>query len=435
MGKSPNTAVAIPEKLLKKEANGLVASKVCERAVVRVKGFEVPALLFKKRKRLPVKGITYFEGRINNNLVDLGSVKNPKLIEMSVTIPEDSEHKNKWPLATKDYQKMLEDVAAITGGCKFVFHCDGSSVRDPYPDKPDTYHIFPCASPTGETNTRYVSRVFDIPVGDPELKYLCPKAVPGRGDVLMDGLNPDPVIQIIGNNIYLLFSCIESYCYSSEVIFRMAIAKAWNFIKHERKDKTTLLSSKDDFKSAIRVWLDRPIESLNEHLKEKQEKIDQFQKNLNTELGNLAFLLSIRETMSMPPSEKTKIDHDSEYQKIISDPRLNRVLIVDDGIMAITNPMVADYEDKKYKLGIYGLRVNKFGALSIWCESSEHPKNMPHPHIQRGGAVCFGNATRAIEQAAAEFRIYDAFHSVLEWLEYGYAPEYAQNKIQEWPCL
>lgn len=434
MPKGSPTAVAMPEKLLKEDVDRLIARKNCERAMVGVKGFKVSALLFPKRKRLPMKSITYFEGRINNQLVHLASVKDPKLVKMSVATPKDSEHKDKWPLAKKAYQKILEDMAAITGRCKFVFHCDGKYVRDPYPDRLDIYHIFPSASPTGETDTRYIGRVFDIPIGDPELKYLCPKAVPGRGDVLTDDFNPEPIIQIVGNNIYLLFSCIESYCYSSEVIFWMAIARAWNFIKHERKEKAKLLPPKDDFKNTVRIWLDRPLESLNEHLKEKQEKINKLQKGLNMELGNLTFLLSVRETVSIS-SEKTKIDHDSEYQKIISNPRLNRVLIVDDGIMAVTNPVVADHEDKKYKLGIYGIRVNKFGALSIWCEKSEHPKNIPHPHIQRGGAVCFGNASRTIEQAAAEFRIYDAFNSVLEWLEYGYAPEYAQNKIREWPCL
>src|SRR3989338_10743605 len=432
--------IAIAEKLLGSDTDKLIRDGICERIFIQIRGFRIKALLFNKeaaaiQKILRSKKTVFFNAKFNGSDIQFASTDSPAdSVEIDLQPPKDSSDGNKWPVAKRGYRKILREVSAITD-CQFALHCNGDSYRDPFPDEPCVYNIFVSAAPTGEKSFRYLAKVLDKWLGDPDYKYLGPDAVPGRGYVLTDPADSkQKIIQIVGNNIFFLFPCIEVYSHGIEVIFQEALAMAWNcahYKKLEKEEEPTI--SQEEVKEAIERWMGRPLESLGEIIKERMDKVEDAQNKLNKKLSNLAFLLSTRESL-LNPTDGPKPDYGQEYERLVSDSRIKNMRMADDGIIIVTNSILSEHEGHKYDLGVFSVRINKLGVLSIWCEKTTHPKGIPQPHMQLDGAVCFGNATRAIQQAAAELRIADAFTFVLEWLEYGHAPEYALNKIQEWPC-
>ena len=458
MAKDQTITILVPKKMFSGKANKLVEEKIVKRADVSFKGLKIKALVLetgvkeatknaRKRSIKKLLGLIkselsisptmddmlYGEIDFNGKIVPLIGIANKDFADVIYEEPEDGN--NKRAMAVNHYKIALEQLSALTGGCKFVLHATDKLIYDPYPDEPDVYHVFSNAGPTGEMSTRSMGKVFGKWLGDPEMRYLCPEAVPGRGHVILDEALKEPVIQIVGNNIYLLFPCFDIFSSITAQIFDEAMAKAWNFINYERESKTDQIksASREEFAKATLEWSGALFGGLNLHIKEIMDRIEKLRTDLNTELGNLAMFNSAKVHMEKTEEERKNVDYGLVYDQLISDPRIESVKIIEQGISLTTKPILAEFEDKTYKFGIFGIRLSCKGRLSVWCEKSEHPKNIPHPHFQADGAVCFGNTTRAIEQAAAEMRIADTVNHVLDWLTYGYAPEYALNKIEEWP--
>jgi hypothetical protein len=114
-------------------------------------------------------------------------------------------------------------------------------------------------------------------------------------------------------------------------------------------------------------------------------------------------------------------------------PQVDHVALADEGINIHLKPVIMEWEGKRYRMGRFVVRFGVFGTVSVWCVESTHPYRVPHPHINRDGIWCFGNATDAIAKASAELRLAKAATYLIAWLTKGYDPDLALTKIETWP--
>lgn len=452
---------AIPERLLVKKGNRDYGSFEQTRATVEVKGLKIDAIIF-SRERPWVNRFKDAMSMISPIPMDVGETKVLKRLACQIInrssvdqlearlddeiipyfcydsrILKDTIDKKEWLPAINAYGEELKSISAILGGSELVLIANSVRNRDPRSFDPDTYNIFIWTSPTGETTGKNIGQVFGEWIDKPEHSIWAPDSVPGRGNILYsddeDGKKKS-VVQIIENNIYLLVPLMDDLNSAKKAIFRRLVVSGLNYIHdHGHEPKPESRASHEEVSKFVEKAERGYTKDLESIIREYITEIDKLQQTLNAKISTMKQLLKVKSTMENMPIDAGKIARDVE--KIYSDPRVDMIEIVENGIVVTTKQIFTEHDGIKYSTGVFAIRVNGVGRLSVWSEKSEHPKGHGHPHITTDTPPCFGNITRAVQEAAAEFRWADAIHYVLEWLTYGYAPELAIVSIEEWPSV
>ena len=97
-----------------------------------------------------------------------------------------------------------------------------------------------------------------------------------------------------------------------------------------------------------------------------------------------------------------------------------------------TEPVVIDWEGRRYALGAFRLSLDLAGDVRV--DSLEHlgPKSgWDHPHVQ-DGLPCLGNLRPGILKLIADFELALAAQLLLDFLT-TYQPETAYTPIEGWP--
>lgn len=107
-------------------------------------------------------------------------------------------------------QGVLERFSRLAGGFNIKFYAEDRHDRiPPPPDQENTINIYPWNHPLGDSETHYKSRVFNLLLDKDGDKIIAYRGVPGCGELISDG--KIDIVQMIGNQWYMLFAVIEYF--------------------------------------------------------------------------------------------------------------------------------------------------------------------------------------------------------------------------------
>ncbi|HTK04782.1 MAG TPA: hypothetical protein VL500_04305 [Candidatus Eisenbacteria bacterium] len=338
-------------------------------------------------------------------------------------------------IALAEYEKMLRTLARLSG-LTVHFHAEGSGIRPPYKDVPGVVHIITNAQPPGQTSARYLGLAFGMKIHEEGLSVLANGPTKGRGTVVKDQLG-EALVQILGNTWYLLMPTLSHFNWqTSGLIFDRLLALAWKGSREAAVAKASKPATRKGFVEATMKWTaDLPvliaadILNMDRKIEDAQRQIAEYTRSKKESLAMLeTFSKSsfIKETHGRLPKD---------FAAIMHDPNVARLVVIDEGFHVETAPLEIVHDGKRYAMGSFTIRIAKRGSVSVWCEAPTHMDGIPHPHIAKEGGPCFGNATRAIAEAAGEQRYADAVRYVFRWLTEGYTHALAAVKIEEWPYV
>lgn len=451
-------AFAIPASLVDERQEEFRKQKIrYKKVMARVNGYEVAACVFTARSSatlgdLLLDVISVAEIRHSDNIADFKCHATDdgmpfftgKCGTVTIHWGEDgpdkeaaAAQKEQYEPAIVCYRKLLEEFSALVDGIDFHFHMEGlGDIRAPYRETPRCIYIFSNCVPPGEATHYYKKRIFGLPLAVDGEEQLCHQPTPGRGVVIKD--NKDYAAQIIGSNFYFLVPTVDCFnSVTSAKIFKALLGVCWiayqSGEERAKKAEAEPLTRKA-FLAAAHDWQIGMLSTLETVIAEDEKKIEhKFREIAELQHGirQYAQLLEIFEAGKISKNVRSRLAE--EWKKILALLDVERLAIVDKGLQVYTKPISIEHNGRMYALGSYVIRINSRGLISVWSENPAHPDRVPHPHIARDGSPCYGNATEAIIRAASTHRYADAFGYVLRWLRFGYTPELARVKIEDWP--
>lgn len=339
------------------------------------------------------------------------------------------------------YPRILEAVrrlSRLSGGLNISLHEENRGAGPhPKPDEDGVINIYPWMHPPGESGDDYRSRLFKKFISKDGQGILTYDGVPGRGTFVSDGKHD--AVQCIGSNWYLLFSVVEFYnIHTTEDIFVRAMAAtlhAWQkMARQPGKRRVERTMTKKAFLETAVDWANWQAASIDAELRKQEEKMKQLRREL-AQLERQHFdLAGIRRDIQERDVLKKLIESfPAQWRRIRANERVESVRLVKDGIHVRTQSINIEHDGRTYPLGRFVIRISKDGVLTVWNEDRLHPDGVPHPHIDGEGTPCMGNATSAVDRAAAEHRYADAVEFTIRWLAEGYEEKLALHRIGEWP--
>ena len=340
------------------------------------------------------------------------------------------------------FVNFLAQVGGAHGGTTFILHKNTpTGFYEPIKNVPHEIHVFMGMTPMFEHDGEYPERLFGINVeaGGYFHRLFAPSKK--RGVSLSDGVND--VVQIVGNNIYLLFNPILLYALGEEVtmiIFRKAIALAMNwFVK---RGKVTQIAEIPLLPSSMEQLAEDYFANYQTlyraKIAEAQKEVASLEDKLRSARRNLMHITMVHRTLFNNGALGLDVialmvrDH----ARIISHPLVSSATLLPKvGFEIRTKRISIEHDGVRYTIAqAFVCRFDLDGTISIWAEGSYHPKGFSHPHISPAFGYCFGNIGDNIEKAVAEYRYGDAVEYLLIWLTEGYTPENViHSKIEEWP--
>lgn len=443
----PIGALAIPQGLVAPYAGALHALGIVGKlAIARVRHYRIPVVFFSTQAAMSTKefesiisqmfprGITEAMARVGSRNVSLISCKPGKI---TIEAPKDAS--DAWPEASiaLALRQELEDMSVAGSGLNIHFHSEDREQHPPLPDLINTVHIFPWASPPGAIGNIYVSKVFGLFTDIERNALYTFQSTSGRGEVVGDGSHD--LVQMVGNNWYLLTPIATYYNeFTGEEIASRILALAynrWALVQcGGRPLRRPVSATRATFVDAASQWVDGTSPEIAKQLTKMDERICRLTKDLARVQRDRADLLRVQDAFKSKCHVADLLEGlPMQWRRIARHSRVEHVTLIEDAIHVTTKPVVIEYQGKRYPIGPFTIRVGKSGILSIWNEERAHPAGIPHPHVSAYGYPCFGNATTAVYEAAAEHRYADVIAWVITWLFDGYQHDLATHKVTEWP--
>ncbi len=376
------------------------------------------------------EGLDYEECLWQNKLIPLFVAKEGKAGVLEDEVLPVADRDNDRPALAK-YKEVLKRLSRISE-FEFYYHNEFDFVAAPFPFKDGVIHIFANAAPPGQTGFRHIRHAFGFNLHREELVVLAAAPTRGRGQVYRD--NNEDLVQILGNNFYFLLPTISFFNETrSALLFEKALALAWNgYRKNKNAQKSQKPATETEFANEMKLRVCATVDVLKNGLAQIDIEIERLRKELAGQYAHKRNLAS----MARGFTEELKKDLENlpaEYSKIMAEPDVAAIFLVDAGTHVKTKPLFVECEGEKYAVGSFIIRIDEQGVVSVWSEQPLHPEGIPHPHIAKNGGPCFGNATDAITKAAANKKDCETVHYVIRWLKQGYSPELTVVKIEEWP--
>lgn len=427
-----------------------------KRVAARVGECEVPICIFSAKSeaeftdlsieifsiiRTPLSPITYFVGDTETAfLTGLPGKVEINWDGYNLEKEENTALKDVCAQAAVCYQGILKKFSSIIGGWDIQLDIGAYNfIREPFAETSRSLHIFLNCVPPGEFFSCHKRRMFGLLLAADGKEQSCMKPAPSRGRVVKD--DEGAVAQIVGANFYFLAPMIDCFNETtSAAIFELLLARCWDAYCEEKKENKKSNPSpplkQEAFMTAACEWVTMLPQHLEKILSNSHIKLlGKFQEvaALQKEIRQNTQLLEVLKSDQYINNARNRLNE--EWEKITTLPDIEHLAIIDDGLQAYTKLIIVKYNGAMFNTGSFVIRVSNFGVVAVWSENPTHPDRVPHPHINKNGTPCFGNATEAIIRAAAAFRYADTIIYVLRWLRDGYTPELALVKIEEWPQI
>lgn len=334
--------------------------------------------------------------------------------------------------AKQGYMPVLRKLARLTNRPVVLNLRVGGEIRAPFPVD-GAIHLMAANRPPGIAINRYVNLAYGLPIKGAGEQIVVLGHAKGRGVVKGDAKGVKTV-QVLGDSWYLLLPVITHFHGRNSVaIFEKMLAQALEADREQRSDGAIARSADEGDFIAYRAneagffaggW-DKQIEQHQREIEAATERLAAAQRNLRMALEWEALVKAtpfIAECNARAPSE---------FARLKRDPRIAKMVIVDELLQIETKPIVIEHDGNRYDVGTFVIGIDRC-SFTVWGLVPTHPDRVPHPHIDRDGIACFGNASQAITDAVAELRVADAVDFMLEWLEDGYEPSLARVKIETW---
>ena len=337
----------------------------------------------------------------------------------------------------------LKEVATnVLGGMSIILHQRlPSAFHSPIKDREDVLHIFADCLPVPRFESFNPETIFGVPVEIDGRLYSC--LLPGtrRGIILSDG--DHGVVQVIGNNIYILFDPFSLYGIGETaalLVFRKTITLAINGWRRGSEldgsveDQTLDLNPENLEELACTFVAERKKHSLL-HLQSQEQEVRALEDALREAKKVLAGTRRFWRVLDEGGFHRHGADHlMKDYARILEHPLVHSASVVPGkGFAVLTKTIVIRHEGKKYRIGTFTVHFELDGAALVWVEESCHPTGEPHPHISAHNGQCLGNIGATVDDALVEHEYADALNYILLWLE-SYTPDLVVwHKIEEWP--
>jgi hypothetical protein len=364
-------------------------------------------------------------------------ISDPPLDVRSETTSETNVQKVLGPV----FLKFLEEVSTnVLGGMNIILHPYlPSAMHAPIKDKGDTLHVFLGCTPVSKSRYINPATTFGIHVYTQDGYEACFLPSPRRSIILSDGTHD--VVQIIGNNIYVLFDPFRLDSLGTEtasVIFQKTIALAINgWVKKVEltKNEDEAPMTVEGLEALATLFCVKQKNAAAEIVKARQKKIREAEELLREAKRDLAHIVRFYHCLEQGEFHRHGADRlILDHARILLHPLVERVIIIpEQGVEIQTKMIHVEHERRTYRIGRFFIRFGFDDPLLIWAEESCHPNGEPHPHLSAHNGPCLGNVGGAIDDAVVECRYADALDYIMMWLT-SYTPELViWHKIEEWP--
>lgn len=415
--------------------------------VIQGEKFVVPVILIGPNKERDEK-MPRLEGRVECRIGDtiypfvVGEAARAEFALLSQAHQNEQKQSLSEKVLVPLFVQFLAQVGGVHGDTVFYLHANTlTGFYEPIKNASNEIHVFMGMTPMLQCYGDYPEQLFGINVeAGGYFHRLCAPSK-NRGFSLSDGVKD--VVQIVGNNIYLLFNPILLFPVGQEVtmvIFRKAIALAMNwFAKREGHEEITEIPLLPQAMEQLAVEYFANYQTLfKTKIGEAQKEVTSLEEKLRFARRTLVHITMVHKTLfaSGSLSQDVVALMVSDHTRILKHPLVeSATLIPNIGFELRTKRISIEHTGVSYKIAeTFVCRFDLDGTISIWAEGSYHPKGISHPHISPAFGYCFGNIGDNIEKAVSEYRFGDAVEYVLIWLTDGYTPENViHSKIEEWP--
>lgn len=336
-------------------------------------------------------------------------------------------------------RRLLENFSGLAGGLDIDFYAeDADTARPPLPDKRNLINIYPWSYPPGYSRSKYVHHAFGWPIDTKDGSGVMTfSGTPGRGEFVGDGEND--LVQMIGNNWYLLFCVADFYNNVSTIkilerVLSMTLLHYQKLQDGKRATNKGIRLNRQKFVEATKEWVNYLENNIAKAIQDKEKEIEDLRNTLAIKERGLFDLKQVKEAVVLKKSkEDLSGSLGSQWRRIRSNPRISGLSLAGDTINITTFPVDVSHNGEVRTLGRYCIGVHNTGEFYIYSLDRFHPEGVPHPHINEHGTPCFGNASSAIVNAFREHRYADAIDYLIIWLFDGYEENLALHKITEWP--
>ncbi|HVO86575.1 MAG TPA: hypothetical protein VMT23_02470 [Candidatus Binatia bacterium] len=120
----------------------------------------------------------------------------------------------------------------------------------------------------------------------------------------------------------------------------------------------------------------------------------------------------------------------AEFEALMASPDFEAVRVHEGEVSVVTRPIEITYNGKIYEMGRYEIHVS---STSLYIELVDGGSHRPvHPHVDNGGAICFGNVDEAVAKLQASMQFGLLFQLVVRFLEESYDPADSYSKLSDY---
>jgi hypothetical protein len=265
---------------------------------------------------------------------------------------------------------------------------------------------------------------------DHEVTYAGPFV--GRG-VVHKAPGGAPVAQTIAGVTHLFYPV--EHCHHKEAITILvsAMVVALNdAVSNAPQSYSHTEVHKDNAALLLETESDTMLSKTLEALTSCEQDIELRKKRLLESMRELTTLRALT-TVYAHHQKKGVQEIECEVQALKNIPGVSLVCMVSGALELHSKDVVVMHQGVRYQLGTYALRITTDFSPVVYAHTTYHPNGVAHPHIGPSGAVCFGNITYALIEAASEYNRVRVAELVFGWLFDGYDEAIAETPITEWP--
>ncbi len=299
-----------------------------------------------------------------------------------------------------------------------------------------------------------VSRVFSIPLKEgADLAYRGSKGS-GRGKLIRDDDGVD-VMELMGNNIYVLFNIIDQDDVGRRMLIRKCLNRAisesiefWEGISYAGSQKfreifmRMVREAEDEemdyfennrmlnllaYTEMVKKGAEEELKFLEQEMQAMERTIEKYSRRI-TQFSRL--MADYWRRICILRDGKDSSFTLNEFNNLLNIPEVRDVHVRDGEIFVYTKDIVVGYENKKYRIGSFLIKISTDGELLIKNLTNPY-KFFDHPHISYG-KPCLGSIRAGVARLIGEYQFVTAIEVLIDYLKTVNANDW-RIPITNWP--